>query len=127
MGTLAEFSSGLTKKGSLANELTSDTLVFKSVKASVLQLQQITDTAAVLISNLKMAGSNPKTSIGVLLHDEEAGAYLKESLKNLGSSSKKLDEDLEAAQHNILLRGFFRKKAKEAAKDSLKNQQTKEY
>ena len=119
LNSLADFSSNLNKKGTLANELTTDTVVFKSVKASVLQLQQMADTATALITNIKQISSNPNTSIGVLLHDEEAGAHLKASLKNLESSSKKLDEDLEAAQHNILLRGFFRKKAKEAEKDSI--------
>ena len=119
VSSLATFSSGLNKKGTLVNELTTDTVVFKSVKASVLHLQQIADTATVFITNLKKAGTNPNTSIGILLHDEQAGAHLKESLKNLESSSKKLDEDLEAAQHNILLRGFFKKKAKAAQNDSI--------
>ena len=120
-GSLATFSSGLNKKGTLANELTTDTLVFNSVKASVARFRQIADTATLFISNLKKAGNNPKSSIGVLLHDEEAGAKLKETILNLDSSSKKLDEDLEAAQHNILLRGFFRKKAKATKSDSPAN------
>lgn len=118
-GSLATFSLGLNKKGTLANEITTDTLIFKSVKASVLKLQQMADTAKVFITNLKEAGSNPNSAIGVLLHDKEAGTYLKESMKNLESSSKKLDADLEAAQHNFLLRGYFRKKAKAAEKDSI--------
>lgn len=121
VSSLADFSSGLNKKGTLANELTTDTEIFKSVKASVMQLQQIADTATVFITNLKQAGSNPNTSIGVLLHDVEAGAHLKESLKNLESSSKKLDEDLEAAQHNFLLKGFFKKKAKDAKSENKTN------
>jgi phospholipid/cholesterol/gamma-HCH transport system substrate-binding protein len=114
LASLSEISSGLNKKGTLANELTTDTLVFKSVKASVLQLQQMADTATIFIANLKKASANPNSAMGVLLHDEEAGFYLKESLKNLKSSSKKLDEDLEAAQHNFLLKGYFKKKAKTA-------------
>jgi len=118
ISSLATFSSSLNKKGTLANELTTDTIVFNSVKASVAKLQQMADTAKVFITNLKNAGSNPNSAIGVLLHDKEAGAYLKESMKNLESSSKKLDEDLEAAQHNFLLRGYFKKKAK-AEKDSI--------
>jgi len=118
ISSLATFSSSLNKKGTLANELTTDTTVFKSVKASVTKLQQMADTAKVFITNLKNAGSNPNSAIGVLLHDKEAGAYLKESMKNLESSSKKLDADLEAAQHNFLLRGYFKKKAK-AEKDSI--------
>ena len=118
ISSLATFSSGLNKKGTLANQLTTDTTVFNSVKASVVRFHQMADTASVFITNLKNAGSNPNSAIGVLLHDKEAGAYLKESMKNLESSSKKLDADLEAAQHNFLLRGYFKKKAK-AAKDSI--------
>jgi phospholipid/cholesterol/gamma-HCH transport system substrate-binding protein len=118
IGSLDAFSSGLNKKGTLANELTTDTVVFKSVRASVLQLQQMADTASVFIANLKNAGSDPRTTVGVLLHDEESGARLKATIKNLESGSVKLNEDLEAAQHNFLLRGYFKKQAK-ADKDSL--------
>jgi phospholipid/cholesterol/gamma-HCH transport system substrate-binding protein len=41
---------------------------------------------------------------------------IRQMIKNLQTSSKKLDEDLEAAQHNFLLRGFFRRREKEQAK-----------
>jgi phospholipid/cholesterol/gamma-HCH transport system substrate-binding protein len=49
----------------------------------------------------------------VLLNDEEAGRNLKMTLDNLQMGSKKLDEDLEAVQHNFLFRGFFKKKEKQ--------------
>ena len=120
VNSLVTFSAGLNKKGTLANELSTDTVVYQSVKTVVLQLQKITDTATVFITNLKHASSNPNTAIGVLLYDEKAGDHLKETMKNLESSSKKLDEDLEAAQHNFLLRGFFKNKGKAEKKDSLK-------
>jgi phospholipid/cholesterol/gamma-HCH transport system substrate-binding protein len=113
VNNLNEFTARLNKKGTLAQELTSDTTVFKNLKHSVQQLGQITDSASVLVSNLKTASSNQKTPVGVLLHDEEAGANLKTTLKNLASGSKKLDEDLEAMQHSFLLRKYFRKKKKE--------------
>ena len=119
LNSLAVFSSNLNKKGTLANELTTDTVVFRSVKASVLQLQQMADTATAFISNIKEVSSNPNTALGVMMHDEKSGVRLKETIKNLESSSKKLDDDLEAVQHNFLLRGFFKKRAKEAEKDSI--------
>ncbi len=114
IGSLATYSSGLNKKGTLANELMTDTIIFNSVKASVFKLQLMADTAALFVANLKRAGTNPNSPIGVLIHNEEAGTHVKETIKNLKSSSVKLDEDLEAVQHNFLLRGFFKKKAKAA-------------
>jgi phospholipid/cholesterol/gamma-HCH transport system substrate-binding protein len=113
VNSLAAFSEGLNKKGTLANEITTDTIVFNSLKTTVLQLEQMADTASVFITDLKEAAGNPQSSIGVLLYDEESGARLKQIIINLESGSKKLDEDLEAAQHNFLLKGYFKKKEKQ--------------
>jgi phospholipid/cholesterol/gamma-HCH transport system substrate-binding protein len=119
ISSLSGFSSGLNKKGTLANELVTDTVVFKSLKASVMQLQNIADTASVFIANLKQAGSNLNTPVGILLHDKESGANLKEIIKNLESSSEKLNEDLKAAQSSFLLKNYFKKKAKAGTDNSL--------
>lgn len=113
ISSLSTFSEGLNKEGTLANDLTTDTVVFNSLKASVLQFQQMADTATLFVNNLKIAGSNTETSIGILLHNEETGANLKQTIKNLETSSQKLDEDLKAVQSNFLLRRYFKKKEKE--------------
>jgi phospholipid/cholesterol/gamma-HCH transport system substrate-binding protein len=112
--SLAAFSSRLNNPGTLSHELTTDTVVFKSIKVSALQLQNVIDTATLFMINLKNSTSNSNAPIGILLNDKEAGTHLKATIKNLESSSIKLDEDLEAAQHNFLLRGFFKKKEKAA-------------
>jgi phospholipid/cholesterol/gamma-HCH transport system substrate-binding protein len=117
ISSLTTFSEGLNKKGTLANELTTDTVVFNSLKTSVLQLQQISDTAAVFVNQLKKAAGNPNTAIGVLMHDEESGARIKETIKNLESGSQKLDENLKAIQGNFLLRGYFKQQEKDKKDD----------
>jgi phospholipid/cholesterol/gamma-HCH transport system substrate-binding protein len=55
----------------------------------------------------------------MLMNDKAAAGNIKTTLTNLQSASKKLDEDLEALQHNFLLRGFFKKKAKEERKQRI--------
>jgi phospholipid/cholesterol/gamma-HCH transport system substrate-binding protein len=50
------------------------------------------------------------------MHDEQAGNDLKGTLDNLNQGSLLLAEDLEAAKHNFLLRGFFRKQERTRAK-----------
>ena len=122
VSTLATFSSNLNKKGTLANELTTDTVVFKSVKASIKQLQQIADTASAFVADLKKASKNPNSTVGVLLRDEQSGARIKETIKNLESSSQKLDEDLKAVQSNFLLKRYFKNKEKEKEKETEKTQ-----
>ena len=44
---------------------------------------------------------------------------MRSTLNNIQQGTIKLNEDLEAAQHNFLLKGYFKKKAKAQA-DSLK-------
>lgn len=118
--SLNTFSAGLNRQGTLANQLVTDTLVFASAKASVLQLQQVANSASEFVTGLKEAGKNPNSTIGVLLHDEVSGAHLRTIIKNLEVSSVTLNEDLLAIQHNFLLKGFFKKKAKNLKKENEK-------
>ncbi len=111
--SLAEFSKKLNKEGGLANDLVTDTTMFNSLRATIGQLEQIADTAAGFVENLKKATADPNSPIGVILKDKATADHLKETIKNLDSSSKKLDEDLEGLQHSFLLRKYFKKKNKE--------------
>ena len=116
----------LNQKGSLANDLVTDTTVFKNVQASARQLKQLTITAAEATSSLKTASNqiskatdnlnNPNAPIGMLLYDETSAAHLKTTLQNLATGSHKLDENLRALQDNFLLRRYFKKKDKAAEK-----------
>jgi phospholipid/cholesterol/gamma-HCH transport system substrate-binding protein len=124
---VAAYTSKLSAKGSLANDLVTDTAIFNKLRSTAQQLQQVAESSKSVVDNLKASantfndGLNNKNSpVGMLLHDEQAATNIKMTLKNLQSGTKKLDEDLEALQHNFLLRGFFRKKAKNEKADSTK-------
>ena len=124
---VAAYTSKLSAKGSLANDLVTDTVIFNKLRSTVQQLQQVAETSKSVVDNLKAStntfndGLNNKNApVGMLLHDEQAATNIKITLKNLQSGTKKLDEDLEALQHNFLLRGFFRKKARNEKADSTK-------
>jgi phospholipid/cholesterol/gamma-HCH transport system substrate-binding protein len=56
--------------------------------------------------------NNKDNAIGVLLTDTTFANKLRETLENAESASVKLDENMEAMQHNFLLRGYFRKQEK---------------
>ena len=124
---VTEYTSKLSAKGSLANDLVTDTAIFSKLRSTVQQLQQVAETSKSVVDNLNVSTNtfndglnNKNTPVGVLLHDEQAATNIKVTLQNLQSGTKKLDEDLEALQHNFLLRGFFRKKARNEKADSTK-------
>ena len=112
---LEAYSSGLAAKGSFANELVSDTVIFPRLRATVSQLQLVASKADAIAANLLTTSASLNDSAGtagLLLHDRAAAESIRTTLFNLQEASKKLDENMEALQHNFLLRGFFRKKAK---------------
>ena len=112
---LTEFTARLNTAGSLANKLSTDTSLFPILKGTITQLRDVAITAGQMTDNLKGATDrlNDTTNIpGVILNDPQAAASLKQTLLNIQNSTQKLDEDLEAAQHNFLLRGYFKKKEK---------------
>lgn len=113
------YTSRLNDKGTLANDLVTDTVIFSKLRYTVSGLQEVADKSKEIMSSLQEAGANlnnglqnKNTPAGMFLGDERTAAGLKVTLDNLQSASKKLDEDLEALQHNFLFRGFFKKKAK---------------
>ncbi len=123
---VSSYTAKLNQKGSLANDLVTDTVVFNSLRTTISQLQQVAAKSKEVMDSLSIAGNslkegmntvnnglnNKNTPLGILVGDEKSGTDIRGILKNLNNSSKKLDEDLEALQHNFLLRGFFKKKAK---------------
>ena len=117
---ISNYTSSLNNKGSFANELVTDTVIFSKLRGTMTQLQNVAENASEVIDNLKTTTttlnsglSNKNAPAGMLLSDEKAADGIKATLENLQSASKKLDEDLEAVQHNFLFRRYFKKKAKE--------------
>jgi phospholipid/cholesterol/gamma-HCH transport system substrate-binding protein len=119
---IASYTSQLQSEGSLTNNLIHDTVFYSRLKSTASQIQQASVTIRESSDNIKRITNNIEnvsrrldstgSPVGVLLNDEEAGENLKITLENLQSGSKKLDENLEALQHNFLFRGFFKRKAK---------------
>lgn len=120
---VAAYTSQLQSEGSLTNNLIHDTVFYSRLKATATEIHQASVTIKESSNNIKRITGNVEdvsrrldstgSPIGVLLNDQEAGKNLQTTLYNLQSGTQKLDEDLEALQHNFLFRGFFKKKNKE--------------
>jgi phospholipid/cholesterol/gamma-HCH transport system substrate-binding protein len=77
------------------------------------------DNAAVITTNLADISnriSQGHGTLGRLLHDTTLSTNISATVKNLRSGSEGLNENMEAAKHSFLLRGFFKKKEKEKKK-----------
>lgn len=68
-----------------------------------------------------------KGTLGRLLNSDQMADRLENTIKSANNTvssvhktSATLNEDLKAAQHNFLLRGYFKKKKQDKAQDSLK-------
>ena len=90
--------------------------------------------ASAEIGEILMKINNGEGTLGRLMNDESMANNIDKTLVNLKNGSKKLDENMEVAKSNFLLKGFFNKKkraeekkkkdaekaAKKAAKDKKK-------
>ncbi|RZJ77891.1 MAG: MCE family protein [Flavobacterium sp.] len=118
---MSKFAGTLNTKDGLMNKLLTDTAVFTKFQQSAQSLQKSAQSAQELAANLNSASAKLKSSdnaAGLLLNDAKTAEQIKAIVTNLETGSKKLDENLEALQSNFLLRGFFRKKAKEQEKQA---------
>jgi len=128
-GALNAFTNKLNTEGSLVNELLTDTAVFKSLRNSAAQLQAVTQSTSALTTNLAQASdkmNDTDNTLGALLNDGEMAATMKQTMVNLEESTDKLNQNMEALQHNFLLRGFFKKQAKQKEKEAKQAAESKE-
>jgi phospholipid/cholesterol/gamma-HCH transport system substrate-binding protein len=86
--------------------------IMESVKVSVDNAQYITYELAEFTSKM----NNKNSMLSKLVNDDKMGKSLDATLNNIQDATKGLNENMEAAKHNFLLRGYFKKKEKEAAK-----------
>lgn len=116
MQNLVDFSAKLQTPGTLVNDLVSDTVIFNDLKSGIAQLKKTIDTVSVFSYNIKKASdalNENNNPVSVLLYNDTVALHLKQLTANLDSASHKLNEDLEAIQHNFLFRGYFKKKQKQ--------------
>ena len=116
---VSNYTNKLTTKGSLANDLVTDTVIFSRLRSTVKEIDALSGKANDVMQSLNSASAsiqqklNDNTSpVGVLLNDKQMAEEIKATIRNLQAGSQKLDENMEALQHNFLLRGFFKNKNK---------------
>ncbi len=119
---LNTFGAKMNTKGGFADKLLTDTVAYARIQESVAKLKEAANNATILTENLNKASNKLNSTdniLGVLLNDPKGAAKVQTTIDYLQKSSVKLNDDLEAVQHNFLLKGFFKKKEK-AKQDSLK-------
>lgn len=123
VSSLNTFTGNLNKQGNFAHDLVTDTTIMVNLKQATSQINTLTGHADQLIKNLNETSAGLNKSLqstsspaGVLLNDATTANSLKETIRNLESSTEKLDENMTALRSNFLFRKYFKKQAKQAAK-----------
>jgi phospholipid/cholesterol/gamma-HCH transport system substrate-binding protein len=98
-------------KGAMST-LVTDVALANNIKQTVANLQSSSDEFKMLSSKM----NSDKGTLARLVTDEKIGNSLESTLTNIQGATQKLDENMQALQSNFLLRGFFKKKEKAAAK-----------
>lgn len=86
--------------------------IMASVQITAANAEIITEQLAEIM--LKINGG--EGTLGRLIQDTTIARNIDQTIVNLKKSSQGLDENMEAAKHNFLLKGYFNKKAKAAEK-----------
>ena len=77
------------------------------------------------LAEIMLKINSGKGTLGRLIQDSTIAENLNQTMFNLKKSTKGLDENMEAAKHNILLKGYFKNKKKNAEKKKQEAEQGK--
>lgn len=129
MGDFEQLSSNLKNPSNSINRIANDSIAYNKIVGTVAQLQNASSSLNRFTANLRTISEKLNRNdgpVGMILNDSATANSLKAMIKNLQLSSVKLNDDLEAVQHNFLLKGFFKKRAKAEEKAKENQEKTKE-
>jgi len=86
--------------------------IMRSIKTTAENAALATEDIAGIVAKI----NDGEGTLGRLIQDKTMANNIDKTILNLKTSSKKLDQNMEAAKSNFLLRGYFKKKEKAAAK-----------
>jgi phospholipid/cholesterol/gamma-HCH transport system substrate-binding protein len=87
--------------------------IIESVEISAVHLEVITLELAEILTKI----NSGEGTLGRLISDSTIAENLSETMENLKSSSKGLDQNMNAVKDNILLRGYFKRKSRDRDKE----------
>jgi len=86
--------------------------IIESLQVTAVNAELISRDLASIVGNI----NSGKGTLGRLIQDTTIADNLSQTMENLESSSKGLDQNMDAAKESILFRGYFKRQAKKEAK-----------
>lgn len=100
--------------------LLSDTTYANTLRTALENIERVSmqaDSVSSTLARLTSGISEGNNAVGVLLTDPTVADRLRSTIENAARASRKLDENMEALQHNFLFRGYFRRKERQEARE----------
>lgn len=118
---LAEFSYSMNNGNGALSKLVSDEEFANSIKNMITNLENSSNE----FKKFTFKMNDGKSALSKLVSDEKMGRMIDSTLTNVKTGTQGLNEVIEAAKHNFLLRGYFNKKKKAEDKklNDLQNQE----
>lgn len=116
---LAQFSYSMNNGNGALSKLVSDGEFANSIKNMVANLENSSNE----FKKFTIKMNDKKGVLSKLVNDEKMGRMIDSTLTNVKTGTEGINEVIEAAKHNFLLRGYFNKKKKAEDKrlDDLEN------
>jgi phospholipid/cholesterol/gamma-HCH transport system substrate-binding protein len=105
---LTQFTYNMNNENGTLSKLMKDKEFANSMKNTLANLESSSNEFA----NFTTKMNNGKGALSKLVSDEKMGRMIDSTLTNVKTGTEGLNEVIEAAKHNFLLRGYFNKKKK---------------
>ena len=98
---------------------------FKNVMGNLEKSSQSIDSVISNLNEVILDVKNGKGTLNYLVQDTVLVNDINETVKNIKKGSVLLNEDLEALQHNVFFKGYFKKQEKQRLKEEKKQSKSK--